>query len=131
MALSDAYEEKVLDHILGTTECTFDATVFLGLGTDASPARTTFTEVATDAGYTRQAIVFSGASGTSAANAAGTLTFGPCSGTAWGTLKSFGIFTASSGGSRILQGALTDPTKVVGIGDSATVVGGAIVVTTS
>jgi hypothetical protein len=131
MALSDAYEEKVLDHILGTTECTFDNTVFLGLGTDASPARATFTEVSTDAGYTRQAIVFAAASGTSAANDTGTLTFGPCSGTAWGTLKSFGLFTASSGGSRILQGALTDQTKVVGLGDSATVVGGAITVTTS
>lgn len=131
MALSDAYEEKVLDHILGTTECTFDSTIFLGLGTDASPARDTFTECSTDAGYARQAIVFSAASGTSATNAVGTLTFGPCTGTAWGTLKSFGLFTASAAGSRILQGALTDQTKVVGIGDSATVVGGAITVTTS
>jgi len=131
MALADDSEEKVLDHILGTTEYTFDATVFLGLGTDASPARATFTEVPTGVGYARQAIVFSAASGSTATNAAGTLTFGSCSGTAWGTLKSFGIFTASAAGSRVLQGALTDQTKVVGIGDSATVVGGAIVVTTS
>ena len=132
MPLSDAYEDSVLDHILGTAELTFDSTIFLALGSDASPNKTTFTEITTagSAGYSRQAITFN-AAGTDgvAENAAGTLTFGPCTGTAWGTLKSFGLYTASTGGTRIIQGALTDQTKVVGIGDSATVAAGAITVT--
>jgi len=134
MPLSDAYEDLVLDHILGTTELAFDATVFLALGSDATPNKTTFTEIVTAGtkGYARQAIVFN-ASGTDgiAENAAGTLTFGPCTDTAWGVLKSFALFTAVTGGVRITQGALSDQTKTVGVGDSATVGAGAIVVTAS
>ena len=132
MPLSDEYEDKVLDHILGTTELTFDATVFLALGTDASPAKATFTEIGTGMGYSRQAIVFN-AAGTDgiAENAAGTLTFGACSATAWGTLKSFAIYTLSAAGSRVIQGALTDQTKVVGLGDSATFAAGSVTVTAS
>jgi hypothetical protein len=135
MSLSDAYEDLVLDHILGTTELVFDATVFLALGADATPSKTTFTEVMTPTtgGYSRQAIVFnaSGADGI-AENSAGTLTFGPCSGTAWSTVKSFAIWkdqTATATANRITQGPLTDQTKVVGLGDSVTVAAGAITVT--
>ena len=137
MPLSDAYEDAVLDHILGTTELTFDGTIFLALGTDATPSKTTFTEVATPGtlGYARKAITFN-ASGTDGiaegpATGAGTITFGPCTDTQWGTLKSFALYTASTGGTRITQGALSDQTKVVGVGDSATVAEGSIVVTAS
>jgi hypothetical protein len=132
MALSDAYEDLVLDHILGTTELTFDATVWLALGTDATPSKTTFTEVGADVGYARQAVVFN-AAGTDgiAENAAGTLTFGPCTTTTWGMLKSFAIFDSQTSGVRICQGPLTDQTKTVGVGDSATVAAGAITVTAS
>lgn len=133
MALSDQYEDSTLDHILGTTELTFDATVFLALGTDASPNKTTFTEVQTPAtgGYSRQAVTFSASAGGVATNATA-VTFGACSGTAWATVKSFAIWkleTATATANRILQGALTDQTKVVGIGDSVTVAAGAISVT--
>lgn len=134
MPLSDAYEDLVLDHILGTTELVFDNTIFLALGSDTTPNKTTFTEVVTAGtkGYARQAIVFN-ASGTDgiAENATGTLTFGPCTDTAWGAIKSFALYTASTGGTRITQGALADQTKTVGVGDSVTVAAGAIVVTAS
>ena len=130
MPLSDAYEDKVLDHILGTTNCTFDATVWLALGTDASPNKTTFTEVGAGVGYARQAVTFA-ASGTDgiAENSGATLTFGPCSTTPWGTIKSFAIFDTSSAGTRIIQAATTDQTKVVNVADSVTVAAGAITVT--
>ena len=126
--LSDAYEETVLDHILGTTELTFDATVWLALGTDAAPDKATFTEIATDRGYARKSIAFSSAVG-GVATCSSSASFGPCSGTAWGTLKSFAIYDTSAAGTRVIQGSLTDQTKVVGIGDSATVAAGAITVT--
>ena len=128
MSLSDAYEETVLDHILGTAELTFDATVFLALGTDAAPDKSTFTECNSAAGYARQAVTFAAASGGVATNSS-TATFGSCSGTAWGTLKSFAIYDTSSAGTRVTQGSLTEQTKVVGIGDSATVAAGAVTVT--
>jgi hypothetical protein len=132
MPLSDDYEDIVLDQIFGVTQMTYDSTLFLALGTDASPNKTTFTEIATGMGYARQAIAFN-AAGTDGIteNSGSTITFGPCSSTAWGTLKSFAIYTASSAGTRIIQAALTDQTKVVGLGDSATVAAGAITVTAS
>ena len=137
MPLSDAYEDAVLDHILGTTELTFDSTIYLALGSDTTPNKTTFTEITTAGtlGYARKAIVFN-ASGTDGiaegpSTGSGTITFGPCTDTPWGTLKSFALYTASTGGTRITQGALTDQTKTVGVGDSATFAEGSIVVTAS
>ena len=130
MALSELFEDELLDHILGVGEWPFDATVFLALGTDASPNKTTFTEVGAGIGYTRQAIAFT-AAGTDGVtvNSAGTLTFGPCTTTSWGMLKSWAIFDTVSSGMRIMQGALTDQTKTVAVGDSVTVAAGAIQVT--
>jgi hypothetical protein len=134
MALSDATEETVLDHILGTTELVFNTNIFLALGTDATPSKSTFTEVQTPAtgGYSRQAVTFAAAAGGVATNSSGTHTFGACSGTSWATIKSFALWTdetATAASNRMLQGPLTDQTKVVGIGDSVTVAAGAISVT--
>jgi hypothetical protein len=134
MALSDATEETVLDHILGTTNLAFATDIWLGLGTDASPSKSTFTEVQTPGtgGYSRQAVTFAAASGGVATNSSGTHTFGACSGTSWATIKSFALWTAETAtatAGRMLQGPLTDQTKVVGIGDSVTVAAGAISVT--
>jgi len=134
MPLSHLYEDLVLDHILGTATLTFDASVFLALGSDTTIDKNTFTEITTAGtnGYDRKAIVFS-AAGTDgiAENAAGTITFGPCATVNWGTLKSFAIFDTITAGVRIIQGLLTDQTKVVNIGDSATFAAGTVVVTAS
>ena len=111
---------------------TFDTQIYLALGSDTTPSRTVFTEITTAGtnGYARQDITFS-AAGTDgiAENAAGTLTFGPCETTNWGAVKSWAIYTASTAGTRYLQGALTDQTKIANIGDSVTVAAGAVVVT--
>jgi hypothetical protein len=134
--LSGTTEDTMLDHILGRTELVFDTTLFLALGTTAAPNRTSFSEVMVpgEGGYTRQAIEFDAAADGVAVNAAGTLTFGPCADTAWGTIRAFALWTdqtATAVTNRVLQGALTDQTKVVGIGDSVTVAAGAITVTVS
>ncbi len=131
--LSDATEETVLDHILGTTDLPFNTNIWLALGTDATPSKTTFTEVQTPAtgGYARQAVTFAAASAGVATNSSGTHTFGSCSGTAWGTVRSFALWTDETStvvSKRMIQGPLSDQTKVVGIGDSVTVAAGAITV---
>lgn len=132
MPMSDYLEDVVLNHILGQAQHTFDTSLFLALGTDASPNKTTFTECATAGtlGYARQAIEFD-AAGTDgiSQNAAGTLTFGPCTTSSWGMLKSWGIFDTVTAGNRFFQGVLTDQTKTIQVGDSVTVAAGAIVVT--
>ena len=134
MALSDATEETVLNHILGTTELAFNTNIYLALGTDTTPSKSTFTEVQTPGtgGYSRQAVTFAGASGGVATNSSGTHTFGPCALTSWATIKSFALWTdetSTVASKRMLQGPLSDQTKVVGIGDSVTVAAAAISVT--
>jgi hypothetical protein len=137
-AISSTASGLILDHILGKTDWPFDtdSDIFLALGSDDAPDRTTFTEIVTAGtkGYARQVIVFDAATDDAdnvVANATGTLTFGPCDTTNWGTIKSWAIYSTVTGGTRLLQGALTDPTKIVNIGDSATVAAGAVVVTAS
>jgi hypothetical protein len=117
MTFSDTAEDLVLDHILGTTELVFDATVFLALGTDDSPSKTTFTELSGN-GYARQAIASDPSSGGST-QSTDTLIFGPCTGTAWGIIKSAALFTADTAGTRIAQAALVDQTKFIGVNDTA------------
>ena len=142
MPLQDTFSAQIMDHILGTTQHTYVAApLYLALGTDASPngaSASGFTECQTSGqsggGYTRQAITFAAASvatvgGTINATNSASCSFGPCAGTAWGTLRSFAAYNVSGAGTRRIQGVLTDQTKVVGIGDSATVAAGAITIT--
>jgi hypothetical protein len=136
MALQDTFSCQIMDHILGTTQHTYVAApLYLALGTDTTPSSSVFTECQTSGqsggGYTRQAITFAAATGVGIATNSASCSFGPCAGTAWGTLKSFAVFNVSGAGTRRIQGVLTDQTKIVGIGDSATVAAGAITVTAS
>jgi len=139
--LQDTFSVQIMDHILGTTQHTYVAApLYLALGTDAAPtgaSATGFTECQTahtaGGGYSRQAITFAAAATTAVGAVRSTnsasCSFGPCAGTAWGTLKSWALYnTVSGAGTRRVQGPLTDQTKVVGIGDSATVAAGAITI---
>jgi len=132
-----------MDHILGTTQHTYVAApLYLALGTDAAPtgaSATGFTECqspgTSGGGYSRAAITFAAcattAVGTAVATNSASCSFGPCAATAWGTLKSWALYNVSitTNQTRRIQGVLTDQTKVVGIGDSATVAAGAITLT--
>lgn len=133
MPLSHDYEDIVLDQILGVTQMTYDSSLYMALGSDTTPSKSTFTEITTPGsnGYARQAITFNASGTDGIAENSGSLTFGPCATTNWGTLKSFAIYTASSGGTRVIQAALSDQTKTISIGESATVAAGAITVTAS
>jgi hypothetical protein len=129
MSLAETFEDIVLDQILGTTEMTFDSTLYLALGSDDAVDKSTFTEITTAGtnGYARQAITFTDASGGQASNDA-QIVFGPCATVGWGTVKSWAIYDAATAGNRRQQNVLSDQTKVVGVGDSYTFEIGTVVV---
>lgn len=107
---SDFLENKVLDHILGNTAYTAPATVHIALFT-TSPGDdgTGGTEVSGN-NYSRVSVTnnttnWPNASGGAKANGTA-ITFATPSGT-WGTVTSFGIYDASTGGNLLYFGNLT------------------------
>ena len=105
-------EKKVLDHVNGKTTYTFVTDgCFIGLCTNATPGDPTmatpgtFTELTLATfGYARQqitganwAVATQATTAPSSAASAATITFGPCSGTNWGTCYGFGQFETSAG----------------------------------
>lgn len=130
MAASSYAENKIIDHLLGTTLFTKPTTVYIGLCSDAAPDANTFTEVDTPGshGYARQACTWNASSSGAATNITA-LDFGPCATTPWAQLRGFGVFDNLTAGNRLTQGQLTDQTKTVGVGDHSTVAAGALTVT--
>lgn len=112
-SLSNYAENKLLDHVLGTTSYT-KPTTYLALFTTAPTDSTSGTEV-TGGSYSRQALAssFSAASGGSASNSAN-IDF---SGMPSCTVVAIGIMDASSSGNLLVYGTLTS-NKTVDAGDT-------------
>ncbi len=106
---SDYAENKLLDHVLGTTTFTKPTTVYVALYTAAPSDAGGGTEVS-GGSYARQAATFSAASGGSTSNSAA-ITF-PKATANWGTVVAFGIFDASTGGNLLAWNNLS-PTVTV------------------
>lgn len=129
----DAVERALLDHLLNDGTYTPPATWYVGLGTTATvPADdgTGFTEVA-GGSYARQST--SGATWAAATGSApatksngAVITF-PQATASWGSVGYFGLFTAVSGGTPQIWGALTTPISV-GSGSTASFAIGALVI---
>ena len=125
MAKSNYLENKVLDHFLGTTESSFDSTIFIGLFSSDPTDAGSGTEISGN-GYARQSISFNAGSGGTATNS-GAVEF-TASGGAWSTVTHFGIFDAVSSGNLLYHGALsasktladTDTLKIASAGLSVT-----------
>jgi hypothetical protein len=83
-------------------------------GTEVSTSGTAYTRVTTSGLWGTPA----GASPASVSNS-GVITFPTCAGTNWGTLVAFALFDAVTGGNRTYWGDLTDATKVINVGDTA------------
>lgn len=112
-AMSDYLENKVLDHVLGTTSYTMPSTVYIGLSTGSFADDNSGTELSGNA-YARQSIAFdAAASGTTDNTAA--VDFPVATGS-WGTVSHYGLFDASSGGNLLIHGAFT-ASKTVDSGD--------------
>lgn len=124
-AMSDYLENKVLDHVLGTTSYTMPATVYIGLSTGSFNDDNSGTELS-GGSYARQSIAFdAAASGTTDNTSA--VDF-PTATASWGTVSHYGLFDASSGGNLLIHGAFT-ASKTVADGDILRIAAGELDIT--
>jgi hypothetical protein len=124
-AMSDYLENKVLDHVLGTTSYTMPTTVYIGLSTGSFADDNSGTELS-GSGYARQSIAFdAAASGTTDNTSA--VDFPTATGS-WGTVSHYGLFDASSGGNLLIHGAFT-ASKAVASGDILRIAAGELDIT--
>ena len=119
---TNAHEDVVLNIIRNTAASA--VTPFVGLFT-AAPGETGGGTEVTGGSYARQSITFAAPSGGSVTQS-GAVTF-PQATANWGTVVSWGIFTASTAGTLLYWGDVT-PNKAVNNGDTASFASGQIVV---
>lgn len=130
---SDFLENRILDHLLGGPDFNRPATIFLALSTAAysdSATGSSMSEVS-GGGYARVAVSnnttnWPNASGSQKANGE-VFTFPAATGN-WGTVQSFYIVDASSGGN-CLYGADLTVARTIASGDTASFAVGSIVIT--
>jgi hypothetical protein len=111
--MSDYLENKVLDHILGTTAYTAPTTVYVGLSTASFADDNSGTEL-TGNGYARVSATFDAAASGATDNSAA-IEFAAATGS-WGSVSHFGIFDAASAGNLLIHGAFTTA-KTIASGD--------------
>lgn len=123
-SLSNYAENKVLDHVLGTTSYTMPST-YLALFTVAPTDSTAGTE-ATGGSYARQSLsgLFDSASGGAASNNAN-IDF---AGMPACTIVAIGIMDNSTGGNLLVHGTLT-ANKVLDAGDTLRIASGDLDIT--
>lgn len=123
-SLSNYAENKVLDHVLGTTSYTMPST-YLALFTVAPTDSTAGTE-ATGGSYARQSLsgLFNSASGGAASNNAN-IDF---AGMPACTIVAIGIMDNSTGGNLLVHGTLT-ANKVLDAGDTLRIASGDLDIT--
>ena len=124
-ALSDYAENKILDHILGTSAYTFPSQAYLGLSTGSFGEDNSGTELSGN-NYSRVAINFDAASGGTTDNSAA-VEFAAATGS-WGAVSHFGIFDAASSGNLLIHGAFSS-SKTIASGDILKVAAGDLDVT--
>ena len=112
-ALSDYAENKLLDHVLGTTSFTAPSAVYVGLSTGSFGDDNSGNEL-TGNNYSRVAVTFDAAS-SGATDNAGAIEFAAATGN-WGSVGFYGIFDASSAGNLLIHGALASA-KTIQSGD--------------
>lgn len=112
-AMSDYLENKILDHVLGTTAYTAPSTVYIGLSTGSFGDDNSGTEL-TGNNYSRVSAAFDAASGGTTDNTAA-IEFAAATGS-WGTVSHFGIFDAASSGNLLIHGAFSTG-KLISSGD--------------
>lgn len=124
-AMSDYLENKVLDHVLGTTSYTMPTTVYIGLSTGSFADDNSGTELS-GSGYARQSIAFDAAASGTTDNTSN-VDFPAATGS-WGTVSHYGLFDALTGGNLLIHGAFTT-SKTVATGDILRVAAGELDIT--
>lgn len=118
--MTNYLESALINHSLGKVAFTMPTTVYLALFTaDPGEAGALTSEVPAGRGYARQAITttMSTSSGGSTSSNSGVVTFGPCTGTAWGTITHVGVMDALTGGNMLYKKAMP-VSKTIDIADS-------------
>lgn len=116
--LSDYLENKILDHILGTTSYTMPATPYLALYTVAPTDSTSGTEVS-GGSYVRQSVSFNASSSGSATNDANV----DFTGMPTATVVAVAVCDALTGGNILVYGSLAS-SKSVTSGDTLRIASG-------
>lgn len=112
-AMSDYLENKILDHVLGTTAYTAPSTVYIGLATASFADDNSGTELSGN-NYSRVSAAFDAAASGATDNTSA-IEFAAATGS-WGTVSHFGVFDQSSGGNLLIHGAFTTG-KAIASGD--------------
>ncbi len=114
-AMSDYFENQVIDHMLRNQSFTPPTTVYLALFTAATGLETNSPSAEVSGGsYAREAIALNAASGGASSND-GTVTFTQATGN-WGTLTHVALMDAETEGNVLLWGALS-ASKTINSGD--------------
>ena len=121
-AMSDYLENKVLDHVLGTTAYTHPSQTYIGLSTGSFADTGSGTAELSGSNYARVAINFDAASSGTTDNS-GAVEFA-----SWGAVSHFGLFDASSSGNLLIHGAFT-AAKTITTGDILRIAAGELDVT--
>lgn len=113
-ALSNYADAALSSWLMTTNSVTRPTTWYIALHT-ANPTGTgTVGELGSGIGYARQAATFTTANGVTTNSAL--VTFGPDTGTNWGTISYISVWDSLTGGNCLWQGALTNSTTI-NVGD--------------
>ncbi len=124
MSASNYLENKVLDHVLGSSAYAQPSALYVALSTGSFNDDNTGTEL-TGNGYSRKVVTFGTASGGSISSNSN-VEFDTATGDQ-GTISHFGIFDASSGGNLLYHGAFS-ASKVISTGDVLKIASGSLTV---
>jgi len=124
MSASNYLENKVLDHVLGSSAFTQPSALYVALSTGSFNDDNSGTEL-TGNGYTRKVVTFGTASSGSISSNSN-VEFDTATGDQ-GTISHFGIFDASSGGNLLYHGAFS-ASKVISTGDVLKIASGSLTV---
>lgn len=125
-AFSNFAENLVLDWIFTNGAATRPTAWHVALHT-ADPTEVGNVGELSGNGYTRQAVTLEAAASGATQNT-GTLTFGPNTGSNWGSVSHLSIWDAATTGNCLAYGALSSPVTI-NVGDSLTIATGALDIT--
>ena len=124
MSASNYLENKILDHVLGSSALAQPSALYVALSTGSFNDDNSGTELS-GSGYSRKLVTFGTASSGSISNNSA-VEFDTATGDQ-GTISHFGIFDASSSGNLLYHGAFS-ASKVISTGDVLKISSGSLTV---
>lgn len=116
-ALSNFAEDLVSKWLFNAAAATRPTAWYVALHTGDPGETGASNEITGAGGYARQGSIAFTANGDGTVDNDAAITFGPCTGSDWGTISHISIWDAVTGGNCLIKGALT-ASKTVAVGDS-------------